>query len=140
MIQKLLQNEKKIILFDGVCNFCNSTVLKIIQLDKNDTFLFASIQSKKGQELTAHFNIDTVKTDSIILVESDIKFSVRSAAALHILNEFGGIWKLFKVCWIVPRFVRDALYDFIAKNRYKWFGKKEQCMIPTTKMKAKFIE
>lgn len=139
MIEQFLKTDKKIILFDGVCNFCNSSVLKIIDLDKNDAFLFSSLQSKIGQELTAHFKIDTTKTDSIILVESDVQFSVRSAAALHILNEFGGVWKLFQIGWIVPRALRDAMYDFIARNRYQWFGKKEQCMIPTAKIKDKFI-
>ncbi len=139
MIEQFLKTDKKIILFDGVCNFCNSSVLKIIDLDKNDAFLFSSLQSKIGQELTAHFKIDTTKTDSIILVESDVQFSVRSAAALHILNEFGGVWKLFQMGWIVPRTLRDAMYDFIARNRYQWFGKKEQCMIPTAKIKDKFI-
>ena len=139
MMKQFLKTDKKIILFDGVCNFCNASVLKIIHLDKNDAFLFSSLQSKIGQELTAHFNIDTAKTDSIILVESAVKFSVRSSAALHIINEFGGVWKLFQLCWIVPKFIRDAMYDFIARNRYKWFGKKEQCMIPTAKIKDKFI-
>ena len=139
MIEQFLKTDKKIILFDGVCNFCNASVLQIIHFDKNDVFLFSSLQSETGQKITTHFNIDTTKTDSIILVASDDKFFVKSSAALGILNEFGGVWKLFKLYWIIPRILRDAMYDFIARNRYKWFGKKEQCMVPTEKIKDKFI-
>ena len=139
MIQKLLKNNKKIILFDGVCNFCNSSVLRIITHDKKNIFLFTSLQSESGKLLTAHFNIDTTKIDSIILVESDTKYYIKSTAALKILKQFNGIWKLFQICWIIPSFIRNSLYNYIAKNRYSWFGKKDNCMIPSPEIKSKFI-
>jgi len=139
MIQKLLKNNKKIILFDGVCNFCNSSVLRIIAHDKKNRFLFTSLQSESGKYITAYFNIDTTKIDSIILVESDTEYSIKSTAALKILNHFNGFWKLFQICWIIPSFIRNSMYNYIAKNRYAWFGKKDNCMIPSTEIKSKFI-
>jgi len=139
MIQKLLKNNKKIILFDGVCNFCNSSVLRIIAQDKKNIFLFASLQSKPGKQITAHFNIDTTQIDSIILIESDTEYFIKSSAALKILKQFKGFWKLFQLCWIIPAFIRNRAYTYIAKNRYAWFGKKDNCMLPTPEIKSKFI-
>ena len=138
LFDKLPKN-KQLVLFDGVCNFCNSSVLKIIKKDKKNIFLFASLQSEIGEEITTHFNINTKKLDSIILVESKTKFYSKSSAALKIINHFGGLWKLFSISWILPVSFRDFFYDYIAKNRYKWFGKKESCMIPTPEIKSKFI-
>jgi predicted DCC family thiol-disulfide oxidoreductase YuxK len=135
-----LYNNKKIVLFDGVCNFCNSSILKIIKNDKKDVFLFASLQSEIGKQLTNHFKIDTNKIDSIILIESETNFYIKSTAALKIINHFDGLWNLFKISWILPTSFRDLFYNYIAKNRYKWFGKKESCMIPTQRIKSKFIE
>lgn len=134
-----LPTDKKIILFDGICNFCNSSVLKIIRFDTKNKFVFASIQSEVGQQIINHLKIDTAKTDSIILYEPNVSYDIKSSAALKIMKEFKGIWKLTQLFWIVPRFFRDAVYDFIAKNRYKWFGKKETCTIPSPKLKAKFL-
>ena len=138
-LDKLPKN-KQLVLFDGVCNFCNSSVLKIIKKDKKNVFLFTSLQSEIGQEITAHFNIDSEKLDSIILVESTTKYYSKSTAALKIINHFGGFWKLFNLSWILPTAFRNFFYDYIAKNRYKWFGKRESCMIPTPEIKSKFIE
>lgn len=138
-IKELLKNQKKVILFDGVCNFCNSSILKIIRHDKKNVFFFASLQSDIGIEITTHFNIDILKVDSIIMVESEDKFSVKSTAALRILKEFNGFWKILQIGWIIPENTRNIIYDYIAKNRYKWFGKKDECMIPTPEIKSKFI-
>lgn len=138
-IKELLKNHKKVVLFDGVCNFCNSSILKIIKHDKNNIFLFASLQSEIGIEITTHFNIDTLKVDSIILVESEEKYSVKSTAALRILKQFNGFWKILQFGWIFPEKIRNIIYDYIAKNRYKWFGIKDECMIPTNEIKSKFI-
>jgi predicted DCC family thiol-disulfide oxidoreductase YuxK len=135
-----LHNNKKIVLFDGVCNFCNSSILRIIKNDKKNVFLFASLQSEIGKQLTNHFKIDTSKIDSIILIESKTSFYIKSTAALKIINHFGGLWNLFKIGWVLPASFRDLFYNYIAKNRYKWFGKKESCMIPTPELKSKFIE
>lgn len=139
MINKLLQN-KQLILFDGVCNFCNSSVLKVIKHDKKNQFIFASLQSEVGKKVIHHFSIDTEKVDSIILVESDQKYFVKSTAALKIGKHFSGLWKLLQICWIIPTPLRNVVYNYIAKNRYKWFGKKDNCMIPTPEIRAKFID
>lgn len=136
---KNLPTHKKVILFDGICNFCNDSVLKVIKFDKDNCFVFASLQSDVGQQITNHLKIDTSKIDSIILYDPNISYEIKSSAALKIMNHFGGLWKLTQVFWIIPRPLRDLVYDFIAKNRYKWFGKKEACMIPTPELKAKFL-
>lgn len=135
-----LPNNKQIVLFDGVCNFCNASILKIIKNDKKNIFLFASLQSEIGKEITQHFNIDTNFIDSIILVESKTNYAIKSTAALKIAKQFGGLWWLFQIFWLLPTSFRDFFYDYIAKNRYKWFGKKESCMIPTPEIKSKFID
>lgn len=135
-----LPNNRQIVLFDGVCNFCNASILKIIKNDKKNIFLFASLQSEIEKEITQHFNIDTNLIDSIILVESKTNYAIKSTAALKIAKQFGGLWWLFQFFWILPTSFRDFFYDYIAKNRYKWFGKKESCMIPTPEIKSKFID
>lgn len=132
-------NEKhKIILFDGVCNLCNGAVTYIIKHDKKNVFKFAALQSEIGKQLVAKFNIDTEKVDSIILID-DEKHYEKSSAALHITKNLSGAYPLLFGFMIVPKFFRNAVYDYIARNRYKWFGKKESCMIPTKELKAKFL-
>lgn len=131
---------KKIILFDGICNLCNSSVLKIIKYDKNNQFVFASLQSDIGKQIINHIHIDTSKIDSIVLYEPNVSYDVKSSAILKIATNFGGIWKLTQLFFIFPCKTRDIIYDFIAKNRYRWFGKKNSCVIPTKELKAKFLE
>jgi predicted DCC family thiol-disulfide oxidoreductase YuxK len=131
--------DKKIILTDGVCNLCNSVVLKIIKYDKKNIFLIANLQSEIGKELTNYLGIDTKKIDAIVLYEPGVSYEIKSSAALKIMHDFGGIWTLTKLLWVFPVGFRDAVYDIIAKNRYKWFGKKESCMMPTPEIKAKFL-
>ncbi len=133
-----MQN-KKIILFDGVCNLCNGAITFIIQRDKNDVFRYAPLQSEVGKNLAAKHNIDLDKVDSIILVTEDKAFA-KSTAALRIAKHLSGGWPLLAVFLILPRFLRNAVYDFIARNRYKWFGKKDACMIPTPELKSKFLD
>ncbi|EZH75521.1 thiol-disulfide oxidoreductase [Aquimarina atlantica] len=136
----MIEDGKKIILFDGVCNLCNSAVLFTIKRDKNDVFRYAPLQSKIGKRLIAERNIDPKKLDSILLIEPDIAYYYKSTAALHIAKQLSGIYPLLSVFLILPRFFRDWIYDIIAKNRYKWFGKKESCMIPTPELNALFID
>lgn len=131
---------KKIILFDGVCNLCNQTVLRIIKLDEKDTFRFTSLQSETGKEIIDYLKIDTTKVDSIILFEPNQAYYLKSTAALKIFGNFGGIWEVSKFLLFFPSFIRDFVYDIIAKNRYKWFGKKNQCMIPTPELLSKFLD
>ncbi len=139
MIPDLPRN-KKIILFDGVCNLCNDFVIKIINKDSENIFVFASLQSTIGKEIIDHLKIDTSKIDSIILYEPSVAYYIKSEAALKIMNEFRGFWKIMQVFTILPKPINNFFYDLIAKNRYKWFGKKESCMIPTPDLKAKFLE
>jgi predicted DCC family thiol-disulfide oxidoreductase YuxK len=134
-----LPENKKIVLFDGVCNLCNGVVQKIIYNDYNDVFRFASIQSDIGTKIIAHLGIDISKTDSIILYEPTIAYYIKSEAALKITREFKGLWKLLQIFRILPSTFNDLFYDIIARNRYRWFGKKESCMIPTPALKAKFL-
>ena len=131
-------NDKKIIRFEGVCNLCNGAVTYIIKRDKKNIFKFAALQSEIGQELISKFNIDTLKVDSIILIDGEKNYE-KSTAALHIAKHLSGTYHLLFGFMIVPKFLRNAIYDYIARNRYKWFGKKESCMIPTPELKSKFL-
>lgn len=129
---------KHIVLFDGVCNLCNGAVLFIIKRDKKDRFRFAALESDLGKEFLARHNIDPSKIDSIVLISGDSAFA-KAGAALRIAKYLTGLWPLLYSLVIIPKFIADAVYDFIARNRYKWFGKKESCMIPTPELKSKFL-
>lgn len=131
--------EKKIILFDGVCNLCNGAIVFIIKRDKKDLFRYAPLQSEIGKELASKHNIDLNLVDSIILV-SNGKAVAKSTAALRIATQLSGGWPLLGIFLIVPTFIRNWVYDVIARNRYKWFGKKEACMIPTPELRSKFLD
>jgi predicted DCC family thiol-disulfide oxidoreductase YuxK len=135
-----LPKNKKLILFDGICNLCNDSVLRVIKNDRKNTFIFTALQSETGQKITNHLKIDISKTDSIILYESDVIYDIKSTAALKIMNDFGGFWKATQLFLIFPEKFRNLIYDYIAKNRYKWFGKKENCMIPSPELKVKFLD
>lgn len=130
---------KMLILFDGVCNLCNGAVQFAIRHDKRNRFLFAALQSEVGQHLIRERHIDTEKTDSIILIDPGIAYYTESEAALRIAHEFGGLWKLLDLFHWMPASLRDPIYRWVARNRYKWFGKKEECMVPTPELKAKFL-
>jgi predicted DCC family thiol-disulfide oxidoreductase YuxK len=132
-----MQNNS-IILFDGVCNFCNSSVNFIIKRDKKNNFLFSSLQSEYSQNFLTQNNFPKNNFDSIILIENN-KLYRKSTAALKIAKHLNGLWKLSYTFIIIPPVIRDFFYDIIAKNRYKWFGKKEVCMIPDEKTKNKFL-
>lgn len=134
-----MEKDKKVILFDGVCNLCNNSVQFIIKRDRKDVFRYAALQSEIGKELLAERNIDTSKVDSIILIEPGVAFYTKSDAALEIGRSFGGVWTLLSVFNLIPSSLRNIVYDFVAKNRYRWFGRKNACMIPTPDLKAKFL-
>ncbi|WMI64670.1 DCC1-like thiol-disulfide oxidoreductase family protein [Aestuariibaculum sp. YM273] len=131
---------KQLILFDGVCNLCNSSVNFIIKHDKKNAFLFTPLQSHLGKQIIEEYNIDTNKTDSILLYIPKKGITYKSTAALKIASHLGFPVKILSVFLIIPTFIRNWVYDFIAKNRYKWFGKKETCMIPSPKLKSKFLK
>ncbi len=128
----------KIVLFDGVCNFCNSSVQFIIKHDTSNSLKFASLQSSIGQELLNKYAIPK-DVDSVIFIENNQAYT-KSSAALKIANYFGGFWKLLQIFMIVPTFIRNFFYDIIAKNRYRWFGKKDSCMLPSPEIRNRFLE
>jgi predicted DCC family thiol-disulfide oxidoreductase YuxK len=134
-----LPEHKKLILFDGVCNLCNASVQYVIKRDKKDIFMFAPLQSRIGDEIINIYNIDTSKTDSILLFEHDKGISYKSTAGLKIASKLRFPTNLLIVFLIVPSFIRNWFYGFIARNRYKWFGKKDECMIPTPEISSRFI-
>ncbi|MFV0305185.1 MAG: thiol-disulfide oxidoreductase DCC family protein [Moheibacter sp.] len=131
-------NNQKIILFDGVCNLCNATVQRIIENDNRNMFKFSSLQSEFGQQFLKTNKLPQSEFDSIILLDNT-KYYTKSDAALHIGKELKGIYKISKLVLILPKFIRDFAYDIIAKNRYKWFGKKESCWLPTPELQEKFL-
>jgi predicted DCC family thiol-disulfide oxidoreductase YuxK len=128
-----------LILFDGVCNFCNSSVNFIIDRDSKSKFKFASLQSEIGQQYLVKFKLNAINFDSIILIHES-RFFQKSSAALLIAKELDGSWALFYYLFIwIPAFVRDFFYDLIAKNRYKIFGKLDACRLPNAAMKDRFL-
>lgn len=134
-----LPRNKKIILFDGVCNLCDATVQFLIKHDKKDIFRFVALQSALGQEITQYIGVDTSKTDSIILYEPGKAYYYKAQAALEIASEIGGFYSLLSVFKVLPNGFNNAVYDYVARNRYKWYGKKDACMLPTAETKAKFL-
>ena len=120
-------NNENILLFDGFCNLCSRLVNFIIRRDKKTKFLFVSLQSASGQSLLKKFGLPTDDFDSVVYIKSD-KYFLKSSAILHILKEMGGIWKLFFIFIIIPRFIRDFIYTIIAKSRYKIFGRHDSCI------------
>ncbi|MFT5847534.1 thiol-disulfide oxidoreductase DCC family protein [Psychroserpens sp.] len=138
MIEALPKN-KQLILFDGVCNLCNTSIQYVIKHDKNNLFMFAPLESTIGQDIINKYNIDTKNTDSIILYSEENGLFTKSTAALKIANHLGFPLNILSVFFIIPPFIRNWVYDFIAKNRYRWYGKQEACMIPTPELKSKFL-
>ncbi|TRW98479.1 thiol-disulfide oxidoreductase DCC family protein [Flavobacterium gawalongense] len=136
---KNLPKDKKIILFDGVCNLCNSAVQFIIKHDTKDVFRFVALQSNLGQEIIKHIGIDIKNTDSIILYQPGIAYYYKSEAVLEIAKSLDGIFYFGNIFKIIPKKIRDSIYDYVARNRYKWYGKKESCMMPTAALKSKFL-
>jgi predicted DCC family thiol-disulfide oxidoreductase YuxK len=135
-----IPKDKKIILFDGVCNLCDSAVQRIIKHDAKDVFRFVALQSDLGQKIIKHLGIDTQKTDSIILYQPGFAYYYKSEAALEIAKDLGGVFYFSALFSIFPTGFNNYIYDYIAKNRYKWYGKKETCLIPTKELQAKFLE
>lgn len=136
-----LEQGKKLILFDGVCNLCNGAVNFVIKRDTDDIFRYASLQSELGKKMLSERNINPAEIDSIILIDPHVAYYVKSDAALEIAGHLGWPWKSLRLFhYILPSPLRDQVYDFIAKYRYRWFGRKDQCMIPTPALKAKFLD
>lgn len=134
-----LPENKKIILFDGVCNLCDNAIQYVIKHDKKDVFRFVPLQSDFGKEILNYLKIDTSKMDSIILYEPGVAYFYKSDAALEIVKDLSGFSKWSIIFKIIPSALRNPIYDYVARNRYKWYGKKDACMIPTRELKAKFL-
>ncbi|MBO9682029.1 MAG: thiol-disulfide oxidoreductase DCC family protein [Flavisolibacter sp.] len=130
--------EHPIILFDGVCNFCNSAINFVLKQDKKGIFRFAPLQSEAGQKLLQQYHLSTKEFNSFVLIDNG-KVYKKSTASLRVMNQLPWYWKEAQILRIVPTAFRDAIYDFIAKNRYKWFGKREQCMVPTAELRSRFL-
>jgi len=130
---------QRIILFDGICNLCNGAVNFIIDHDPKGKFKFAALQSEFGQQQLAELGYDQKDLDSLVLLFDNQVFK-KSTAALKIANELNGLYPLFYLFIILPPFIRDAAYDLIARNRYKWFGKRDSCRMPTPELESRFVE
>ena len=131
-------NENAIILFDGVCNFCNGSVNFIIERDPSAYFKFAPLQSEIGEKLISEYGINKAETDSVILIENG-KAYTHSTAALRIARKLKGAWSWFYAFRFIPRGIRDFAYKLFAKNRYRMFGKQDACMMPTPDIRARFL-
>jgi predicted DCC family thiol-disulfide oxidoreductase YuxK len=127
-----------IILFDGVCNFCNSAVNFTLKRNKKADIFFTPLQSSAGQKLLAQYNLPADNMESFVFIENDKPYK-QSTAALKVCRHLRGLWPLCFGFIIVPPFIRDGIYNWIAKNRYKWFGVRQSCMIPTPEVKARFL-
>lgn len=125
-----MSESHQIILFDGVCNFCNFWINFILKRDKTDKFRFAPLQSSVGLELQKKFSLDVNNIDTVVLITEN-RFYTESTAALLIAEQLNGVIKLLFPPIIIPKPIRDFIYNIIAKNRYKLFGKREFCRIPT---------
>lgn len=126
------------ILFDGVCNLCNGFVQFVIQRDPAVRFHFAALQSELGQKILKDHGLDTHEFQTVLLLENG-KLYKQSTAALRIARRLKGGWSWAYGFMVVPGFIRDAVYDFVSKNRYRWFGQQESCMVPTPALKARFL-
>jgi predicted DCC family thiol-disulfide oxidoreductase YuxK len=134
-----LPSGKKIILFDGVCNLCEASIVYVIKHDKKDIFRFVALQSDLGQRIVKHIGINSNHIDSVILYEPGVAYYYKSSAVLEIAKGLSGIFTWATLFQILPTVLRDYVYDYVAKNRYKWYGKKEACLVPTPELLAKFL-
>ena len=129
---------KPLILFDGVCNLCNRSVQFIIKRDTKKQFLFASLQSDAAKNILLQHNLKNYDPDTILLIE-DAQLYQKSTAALRIARKLDGPWRLLYLLIFVPRFIRDYFYVIVANNRYRWFGKRDSCMVPGAALKERFL-
>jgi predicted DCC family thiol-disulfide oxidoreductase YuxK len=128
-----------VLLFDGVCNLCNGSVQFILRRDPRARFRFASLQSAVGQRYLEELGVDRQAVDSVILVEGG-RWYQESDAALRVVRILGGPWRVLGIFRMVPRPLRDRLYRLIARNRYRWFGKRETCWLPTPELRERFLD
>jgi len=136
-----LPQHKKIILFDGLCNLCDASVQFIIKRDSKDVFRFVSLQSNLGQQIVQHLEIDIQKVDSIVLYNPEKKtYLKKSEAVFEIIKSSGGIFYCLLIFRLIPIAITNKIYDFIARNRYRWFGEKKSCLVLTKELESKFLK
>ena len=128
-----------ILLFDGVCNLCNGFVQFVIKRDKKAVFRFAALQSDLGKELSATAGLPAHSMDTVVLYENN-RFYTHSDVGLRVARRLNGLWPLAYALVIIPKFIRDGIYNLVAKNRYRWFGKRESCMVPTPELRSRFLD
>lgn len=133
------REEHALVLFDGVCNLCSASVRWIVARDRAERFRFAALQSDAAREALAAARAPAELPDSVVLV-ADGRVLVRSDAAIGIARRLGFPWSLAAAALVLPRFVRDGIYGWIARNRYRWFGKQDACMVPTPALRARFLD
>jgi predicted DCC family thiol-disulfide oxidoreductase YuxK len=133
-----MYNENPIILFDGICNLCNRSVQFVLKYDKQKLFRFASLQSNAGQRLLKEYHLSETVFNSFVLIQNG-KTYLKSTAALMVAKQLGGVIKILYAFIIVPALIRNGIYNAIAKNRYKWFGKQDSCMMPTPDLQSRFL-
>ncbi len=129
---------KPVLLFDGVCNMCNATVQRVLLHDRSQKIQFAALQSDAGRQLLAEYGLDKVYLDSLVYIEHG-KVYTHSTGALRLAKQMGGAYQFLYIFIIVPAFVRDAVYRFVARNRYSWFGRRESCMLPRAEWRERFL-
>jgi predicted DCC family thiol-disulfide oxidoreductase YuxK len=132
------KTERHLIIFDGVCNLCEYSLLFIIKNDRQSRFTFVSAQSDRGKELQRLHGVDTLKDGTVILLKNDQVY-VKSDAAVEIAKDLDGLWRLLYILKLIPKPVRDRVYSIISKNRYRWFGQKKECMLPDKNIKDRFL-
>jgi len=135
----ILLSNNAVVLFDGVCNLCNGAVQFIIARDRKRRYRFASLQSDAGQTLMREAGLSPEEINTVVLIDGG-KAYTHSTAILRISRHMGWFWPLAQVFYIVPKAVRDAVYNWIARNRYRWFGRREACMVPTPELKSLFLD
>ncbi len=128
-----------LILYDGVCRLCTGTVLFVIRRDRGKRFRFASMQSPLGRELLRRFGLPTDDLKTFVLVEADGHFT-KSTAALRVARRLGGLWPAVSLLAVIPAPIRDGVYDWVARNRFRWFGKREHCLVPNSDVQDRFVD
>lgn len=133
-----METTQPILLFDGVCNLCNNWVQLVIRNDKKGRFKFAALQSEKGQQLLRQLGLPQQNFTSLVLIENG-KYYLKSTAALRIAKKLNGAWPVAYSLMVVPGFIRNFVYDMVANNRYRWFGRQDSCMLPTPELQKRFL-
>ena len=139
VVSLLIMDKDPLVLFDGVCNFCNYWVNFAIKRDKKKKLKFTTLQGATANHLLPRYNINPTSLNSVIFIDKG-KAYTQSSASLRICKYMDGGWKLFYGFMIIPKFIRDFFYNIIARKRYKWFGKKEECMVPTPELRNRFLD